>query len=129
MTFYEGQTPYEAIGGAETIGKLVDAFYKRVIEHPDLKPIFPEDIMPVRDKQYLFLTQFFGGPHLYSDKYGNPMMRARHLPFPITPKRAEAWLSCMTKALDEAGIEGSMKEFMFARLKQTAYHMVNTPDE
>lgn len=124
----EAETPYEAMGGAETVAKLVDAFYRRVARHPDLAPIFPDDLSEVRQKQYAFLTQFFGGPPLFSQIYGPPMMRRRHLPHPITPTRAQAWLACMNEALDEAGIAGGLKDFLFARLTATAHHMVNTPD-
>lgn len=123
------KTPYELIGGAETIGKLVNAFYDLVAVHPELSPIFPKDLTETREKQYLFLTQFFGGPLLYSEQHGHPMLRARHLPFPITPKRAEAWLSCMNQAMEQIGLEGPVRDFMFERLTQTAYHMVNRPAE
>ncbi|RXT08122.1 globin [Ammoniphilus sp. CFH 90114] len=123
------KTPYDLIGGAETIAKLVDAFYDRVAVHPDLIPIFPEDLTETREKQYLFLTQFFGGPLLYSEQHGHPMLRARHIPFPITPKRAEAWLSCMEQAMEHIGLKGPIRDFMFERLTQTAYHMVNRPPE
>ncbi len=128
QTYYEG-IPYEDIGGAKTIRQLVEAFYPRVVEDPDLSPIFPEDINPVKEKQYLFLTQFFGGPPLYSDTHGHPMLRARHMPFPITPRRAQAWLRCMSEAMDEIGLEGPVREYMFQRLTMTAYHMVNRPGE
>lgn len=123
------KSPYELIGGAETIGKLVNAFYDLVAVHPELSPIFPKDLTETREKQYLFLTQFFGGPLLYSELHGHPMLRARHLPFPITPKRAEAWLSCMNQAMEQIGLEGPIRDFMFGRLTQTAYHMVNRPAE
>jgi hemoglobin len=94
--------------------------------HPLLKPIFPENIEPVMEKQTLFLTQFLGGPALYTDRYGHPMLRARHLPFPITPARAEAWLACMHEALDEVCITGPVREALWARLVMAAHHMVNT---
>lgn len=122
-------SPYESIGGADTISRLVDAFYPRVIAHPDLAPIFPTDITPVRDKQYLFLTQFFGGPPLYTEQYGHPMLRARHMPHQITKKRAQAWLSCMQQAMDEIGLQGEIREFMYSRLAMTAQHMVNQEDD
>jgi hemoglobin len=122
-------TIYERIGGAETIRAIVESFYPRVQQHPDLAPLFPDDIHPVMDKQYLFLTQFFGGPPLYSEQYGHPRLRARHLPFPITPRRAQAWLSCMSKALDDAGIEGSVREEIWSRLLYTAHHMINKAEE
>lgn len=119
------QTIYDLIGGGDTIRKLVDAFYLRVGQHPDLAPIFPADLTPVADKQYLFLTQFFGGPTLYSNQYGHPMLRARHMPFEITPTRAKAWLQCMGEALDEIGLQGPVRDYVYDRLTQTAYHMVN----
>lgn len=117
---------YDAVGGADTIRDIVEKFYPKVQAHPLLAPLFPEDIRPVMEKQYMFLTQFFGGPSLYSDEFGHPMMRARHLPFPITPERAGAWLKCMGAALEETGIPGELRQFMLDRLSGPAYHFVNT---
>ncbi|WP_068676490.1 globin [Oceanobacillus sp. Castelsardo] len=121
-------TIYEAIGGFDTIDKLVTAFYKRVGKHPDLIPIFPEDLTETARKQRLFLTQFFGGPRLYEEERGHPMMRRRHLPFPITPTRRDAWLNCMKEALDEAEIEEPYRTVIFEKLTLTANHMMNTLD-
>ncbi|HEU4963227.1 MAG TPA: globin [Bacilli bacterium] len=122
------QSVYEMIGGADTIRRLVDTFYGKVGQHPDLTPIFPADLTETADKQFLFLTQFFGGPPLYSDKYGHPMLRARHMPFEITPTRAKAWLACMDETLDEIGLTGFIRDFMFERFTQTGFHMVNTQE-
>lgn len=123
------KTIYEAIGGERTIRRIVEAFYPRVQAHPDLGPLFPEDIMPVMEKQFMFLTQFFGGPSLFSDMYGHPMMRGRHMPFPITPKRANAWLSCMGAALEEIGLDPTLRRVVLERLQGPAYHFVNTEDD
>lgn len=120
---------YEMMGGADTIGRLVDVFYKKVQAHPNLSKLFPEDIIPVRNKQYKFLTQFFGGPRLYSDVYGAPMMRVKHLPHPITSTRAEEWLQCMASSLDEIGVQGPIRDYIFERLTLTAHHMVNSEDD
>ncbi|MFC2949914.1 globin domain-containing protein [Virgibacillus sediminis] len=128
MTHTEHGTIYEAIGGAETINKLVTAFYTRVGRHPSLTPIFPDDLTETARKQELFLTQFFGGPRLYEEERGHPMMRRRHLPFPITPERRDAWLACMEEALIEAGIEDPYRSAIFERLTMTANHMMNTPE-
>ncbi|GBG06707.1 putative globin [Paenibacillus agaridevorans] len=92
-------------------------------------PLFPEDINPVIDKQYMFLSQFLGGPSLYSDEHGHPMMRARHMPFPITRRHAEAWLSCMRSALEEAGHTPELRDLLIERLSGPAYHFVNTSEE
>jgi hemoglobin len=117
---------YEAIGGAPMLRNIVERFYTKVQSHPLLSPLFPEDIRPVMEKQMMFLTQFFGGPSLYSDQYGHPMMRARHLPFPITPERAQAWLTCMAAALSETSIPESLQNLMLERLSGPAHHFVNT---
>ncbi|MGY0694249.1 globin domain-containing protein [Virgibacillus sp. FSP13] len=121
-------TIYEAIGGFDTIDRLVTAFYKRVGKHPKLVPIFPEDLTETARKQRLFLTQFFGGPRIYSEERGNPMMRRRHLPFKITPSRKDAWLECMHAALGEAEIEEPYRTAIFEKLTMTAHHMMNTPE-
>jgi hemoglobin len=121
-------TIYEAIGGFETIDRLVTAFYKRVGKHPLLIPIFPEDLTETARKQRMFLTQFFGGPRLYSEERGHPMMRRRHLPFEITPTRRDAWLECMAEALQEAQIEEPYRTAIFEKLTMTANHMMNTPE-
>jgi hemoglobin len=121
-------TPYEAIG-EEKLHRLVDAFYSRVSQHPDLTPIFPKGFNEIARKQKQFLTQYLGGPHLYTNEHGHPMMRARHLPFEITPKRAKAWLACMTEAMDEVELTGPIRNEFYARLNLTAQHMINTPDD
>lgn len=128
MAQIEHGTIFEAIGGSDAIDELVTAFYKRVGQHPLLIPIFPDDLTETARKQQLFLTQFFGGPRVYSEERGHPMMRRRHLPFPITPKRKEAWLTCMEEALHEAKIEEPYCTAIFEKLTMTANHMMNTPE-
>ncbi|WP_062197616.1 globin domain-containing protein [Massilibacterium senegalense] len=124
----EQKTPYEMIG-KEKLWELVNAFYKRVHMHPDLKPIFPDDLTETARKQNQFLTQFLGGPPIYSEEHGHPMLRARHLPFEITPKRATAWLSCMREAMEEVKLEEPMKTFFYGHLEKVAHHMINTYQE
>lgn len=120
-------TIYEAMGGADAVRRLVEAFYPRVQQNQLLAPLFPEDIEPVMEKQYMFLSQFFGGPSLYSDAFGHPMMRARHMPFPITPERANAWLGCMNEALEQEVKDPELRKIIIERLKGPAYHFVNQP--
>lgn len=121
-------TIYEAIGGGPGVRAIVEAFYPKVQAHPLLGPLFPEDIMPVMEKQYMFLSQFFGGPALFSEAYGHPMMRARHMPFPITRERADAWLGCMREALAETDLPEELRVMIIERLSGPAYHFVNTDE-
>ncbi len=117
---------YELLGGDEGIRRLVEAFYPKVQKDPLIGPLFPDNIEPVMEKQYMFLSQFFGGPSLFSDQHGHPMMRARHMPFPITHEKADAWLACMNQALIEVGVEDELRLFVIERLSGPAHHFVNT---
>jgi hemoglobin len=125
----QASTIYDGIGGQEKISELVDSFYKRVAKHPELVPIFPSELTETARKQKQFLTQFFGGPPLYIEEHGHPMLRRRHLEFPITPTRKDAWLKCMEDAINEVNIEEPYRTAMLERLTLTAEHMMNTPDD
>ncbi len=120
--------PYEELG-AEKLSELLNAFYSRVAKHPLLIPIFPEDLTETIRKQIQFQTQYLGGPNLFTEEHGHPMMRARHMHFKITPDRAQAWLECMAEAMDEIGLDGKFREVYFKRLALTAHHMVNAPND
>ena len=115
--------------GAENLSLLVDSFYDLVFEKENLKELFsktPKDI--IKHKQLLFLTQFLGGPTLYSEEFGHPRMRARHIPHAITESGAVAWLQCMGNAINKLEIDEQLKKDLFNCFPQAAFHMVNTED-
>jgi hemoglobin len=112
--------------GDENLRKLLDGFYDRVFQNEIIGPLFKTDKATIKEKQRLFLTQFFGGPALYSERFGHPQLRARHLPHPITDEGATAWLSCMSEALHSLDVEQGIKDEIFKRLIPTAMFMVNT---
>lgn len=121
------QSIYDNLGGEQTLRAIVEAFYPKVQKDPLLSPLFTTDITVVMEKQYMFLSQFFGGPSLFSDEFGHPMMRARHLPFSITEQHGDAWLKCMGEALTDVGVEEPLRSFVLKRLSGPAHHFVNTP--
>ena len=111
--------------GAENIQLLVDRFYDLVFTNEQISHLFKNDKEEIKGKQRLFLTQFLGGPALYSAQYGHPQMRARHLPHIIHEDDAVAWLSCMAKAIATLDIDEALKDELFARFPPTAMFMVN----
>ncbi len=119
------QTMYDLIGGDTQVRAIVETFYPKVQQHPLLAPLFPPDIKPVMEKQHQFLTQLLGGPALYSERHGHPMMRARHLAFPIDQSRADAWLACMHETLTELGLNDDIRRMLMERLAGMAYHFMN----
>lgn len=118
------KTLYEQFG-EDNIKKLVEHFYDLVFEHPQLSPLFKTDKDLIKEKQFLFLTQFFGGPDLYSQRYGHPRLKARHLPHPIGKIEVEAWLQCMALAFTKIEAEESLKDMMFQKLVPPAFFMAN----
>lgn len=118
------QTIYERLG-EENLSQLVEKFYGFVMGDERISHLFQTDLDLVKEKQKSFLTQFFGGPPRYLEKFGHPMMRARHLPHKIDKDAAMVWLECMAKALHELPIEEELKDEVFNRFPKVAAHMVN----
>lgn len=59
-------TIYEAIGGQPAVDRIIDSLYKHIGVNETLLSIFPDDLAESARKQRLFLTQFLGGPNLYT---------------------------------------------------------------
>lgn len=117
-------TLYDELG-EENLRTLVDRFYDLVFENEQIAHLFKTDKNEIKERQRLFLTQFFGGPALYSEKFGHPRLRARHMPHTITQDDAVAWLSCMSVALKSLPVDEALKDELFKRFVPTAMFMVN----
>lgn len=120
----DSRSIYERLG-AERLQRLVDTFYDIVLKDVRINHLFNSDMHTVREKQFKFLSQFLGGPSLYSSEYGHPRMRMRHMPHNITADAAYAWLECMSQAVQSIDIDRQLQEDLFARFPQVAAHMVN----
>lgn len=122
------QTVYAQIG-AETIRRLVEDFYSRLEQDPELRSIFPEKLERGKEGQYLFLVQYFGGPGDYSEQRGHPRLRMRHAPFPIGPHESELWLGHMLDAIEAVGIPEPARTTMREYFQKAAPFMVNKFEE
>jgi len=116
---------YEMIGGADTIRQLVDVFYNKVEVDEELRAIFPEDLEPGKQWQYLFLMQYWGGSTEYGAERGHPRLRMRHAPFAISPDLAKRWVQHMHAAIDEVGIQEPARSVMREYFQRGAEVMVN----
>lgn len=121
----ETKTLYEIIGD-ERLQELVNRFYARVFKSPVIGPLFDQSNMElIKEKQYRFLTQFLGGPGRYTEKFGHPRMRMRHLPHAITNEAKEEWLSLMKMSIEELDLPDEIKTALFNCFPMVAQHMVN----
>ncbi|GIW18559.1 MAG: globin [Tepidiforma sp.] len=121
--------PYHQVGGAETVARIVEAFYARVEADDVLRPLYPEDLEPGKKKLAWFFEQWLGGPPSYSERYGHPRLRRRHFPFVIDERAAGRWLRLMREAWTEAGVPRAIQDPIFERLTVLARHMINANDD
>jgi hemoglobin len=104
---------------------LIEIFYDLVFSSEKIGPLFQNDKEEIKEKQFQFLTQFLGGPQLYSMQHGHPKMRMRHLPHAITDEAKEEWLRCMKQAIDTLELSDELKITLYNCFPPVAQHMVN----
>lgn len=122
-------TPYEELGGEEPLQRLVNRFYDLIAaDSPRLRAMHPEDDSNSRRNLFEFLSGWMGGPSLYIERKGNPMLRMRHFPFSIGPEEAAEWLRCMRGALADTGVPEPLRSYLYTKLETTALHVRNRPD-
>ncbi|GAA0561928.1 hemoglobin [Saccharopolyspora erythraea NRRL 2338] len=121
------ETFYEQVGGEETFHRIVSRFYAEVAKDELLRPLYPEeDLGPAEERLRLFLMQYWGGPHTYSDRRGHPRLRMRHAPFKIGFAERDAWLRCMRIAVDEADLTPEQREQLWQYFEMAAQSLVNS---
>ena len=120
---------FELAGGRAGVAALVDEFYDRVAADPGIRPVYPADLAPGREKLKLFFEQWFGGPEVYSERYGHPRLRLRHFPFVIDERHAGLWLKHMREAMIARQLPREAIDQLFERLAPLAKHMVNAHED
>lgn len=120
------ETLYEIVG-KQRLNQIVNAFYDKVFVSPVIGHLFKDEGQTIRRKQELFLTQFLGGPPLYSQEFGHPKMRMRHLPHKITEEGKEEWLKLMQLSINEVlGDDPKLANALYECFPRVAQHMVNS---
>lgn len=125
-------TFYQLLGGDETgvqnIRQLVERFYD-IMDTDDkaatIRALHAEDLSEAREKLFMFLTGWTGGPQLYIERYGHPRLRARHLPFPIGEAERDQWMYCMVSAMHQVGLEEPLLTQLATQLYGVADFMRN----
>jgi hemoglobin len=125
------QTSYEKIGGEVGVRELVDKFYDYMDQHDDvqkLRNLHAKSLNASREKLFLFLSGWLGGPDLYVQKYGHPRLRARHLPFSIGIEERDQWMQCMHAAMQQIGLDEMLQKELSYAFSHTADFMRNRPE-
>jgi len=125
-----GRAPYERLGGAEKLRELVDRFYDLMDLEPEyaaLRRAHPGTLDNGRQRLFKFLSGWLGGPPLYTDEFGHPMLRARHMTFAIGEDERDQWMACMRQAMEEVGVDELLRLQLAGALFKTADWMRNRP--
>lgn len=122
------RNPYHLIGGEDNVRALVNRFYDLMDTSPDyygIRKLHPASLEHAREKLFMFLSGWLGGPPLYVQAHGHPRLRARHLPFAIGIAERDQWLACMNEAMREVAIESGLQRQLMASFASTADWMRN----
>ena len=119
---------FERIGGAVVVDRLVEAFYRRMDVLPEamtIRAMHAPNLGPVKNVLKRYLSEWTGGPKLYSPERGHPRLRQRHMGFAIGNAERDAWLLCMRGAIEETIADGHARQELDAALTKLADWMRN----
>jgi hemoglobin len=128
MTAQQDTSAFDVLGGADAIERIVDLFYERMDRLPEaatVRAMYPADLTQSRTVLKKYLTEWLGGPALYSSERGHPRLRARHLPFSIGVPERDAWMLCMRGALEEVVTSEPVREVLLEHISGVADWMRN----
>ena len=119
---------FEALGGEPQVEALVDRFYDLMELDPAytaLRAVHGPDLTQARQKLSWFLCGWLGGPQHYTERFGHPRLRMRHMPYTIGILERDQWLACMDQAMAEVGMAKAVRLRLRDSFFQTADWMRN----
>jgi hemoglobin len=121
-------TFYQLLGGTEKIRDLVETFYDVMDSDPKaagIRAYHAKDLTEAREKLFMFLTGWTGGPQLYIERYGHPFLRKRHMPFSIGESERDQWMYCMISAMHTLKLDEKIMQKLAEQLYGVADFMRN----
>ena len=116
------------MGGETGVRYLVNRFYDLIDTSPEavqIRALLPKTLERPREKLFMFLSGWSGGPQLYIEKYGHPRLRMRHMPFSIGETERDQWVWCMHKALDEMELDAAVRDYLKGHFSDAANFLRN----
>jgi hemoglobin len=116
-------TPFEWLGGEARVRALVDRFYDLMDLEPAyaaLRAVHGPDLSNARERLFMFLCGWLGGPNYYIEKHGHPRLRMRHMPFAIGVKERNEWVAGMDQAMQELEVPTDLRNRLNVSFLQTA---------
>ena len=126
-------TPFACLGGEERVKALVERFYDLMELEPGytaLRAAHGNTLENARQRLFWFLCGWLGGPQHYTERFGHPRLKMRHLPQntgggSIGIAERDQWLACMDQAMVETGVDEALRVRLNTSFFQTADWMRN----
>ena len=114
---------FDAIGGEEPITRLVERFYFHMDTLPEaaaIRAMHEADLTHTKSVLVKFLTEWLGGPKVYSAERGHPRLRQKHITFPIGEAERDAWMLCMRRAMEDVVANATLRQQLEQAFFKTA---------
>jgi hemoglobin len=124
-------TNFIRIGGQNAIDRLVDAFYRRMDTLPEargIRAMHQADLTSTKEVLKRYFGEWLGGPALYSAERGHPRLRKRHIHLRIGPDERDAWMLCMSGALEETVADAALRQALHDAFFKLADWVRNDPE-
>lgn len=109
------KSPYEMVGGADAVRRIVDHFYDVMDTDPaaaGIRAMHAKDLGPMRDRLTAFLSGWLGGPQLYFQLSDRKCIVSAHKPYAIGADERDQWMMCIRKAMEKSGVEKDVRELL-----------------
>jgi hemoglobin len=121
---------YDRVGGEDGLRTLVETFYDIIEFEPEGRGLYilhlrGHGVAHSRIEQFNFLSGFLGGPRLYVEKYGHSDVREMHVHVEIDAEARDAWLNCMSIAIDRVGLPADVKRDLMVNFTRVAFQLKN----
>lgn len=120
------QTPFDRIGGAPVVRRIVDRFYDLMdqnLAYAQLRALHADDLAPMRDSLAGFLTAWAGGPRDWFVDHPGVCMMSTHARIEVTSETADQWCDAMASAIADAAVEPELGAKMAEALNAMAQGM------
>jgi hemoglobin len=121
-------TPYEQLGGAAPLRRIVERFYDAMDADPraaDIRAMHASNLAPMKEKLFEFLSGWLGGPPLYFQRPDAKCMGSAHAEFAIGERERDQWMLCMREALAAEPMPDELRALLDGALTRMADFMRN----
>jgi len=121
-------TAYERIGGEDGLRRLTRRFYELMDSLPEAaacRAVHPPSLERAEQRLFEYLSGWLGGPSLFIERHGPPMLRRRHFVARIDGPEIAGWLLCFTRAWHDMVADRALGEAVLPQVERLAHHMRN----